>query len=168
MKALVQQTERKDFNDFIGIDPGLLGGIAVYSKKSGQFDAITMPLSDDGIDGNGIYEFIFDNTKKGECVAYIEKAQAMPKQGVVGIFTYGVGYGKILATLELMGIPVRLVRPAVWKRSLGLGKDKADAVQRAKSLAPDMDLETPRGRLLDGKAEAMLIAYYGAHHDKNA
>lgn len=142
----------------IGIDPGLKGGVCLISD-AGAFYCYEMPVNKDGIDARALRQII---AQHNNCIAYVEHAQAMPKQGVVGVFTYGVGFGKILATLEICGIETKLVRPAVWKKAMGLPKEKEAAVAMAERLNPLGVFRTERGRLLDGKAEALLIAVYGA------
>jgi len=51
----------------------------------------------------------------------------------------------------------------VWKKSLGLSSDKSKSCQKAALLWPDRhrDFYGPRGGLLDGRAEAALLAYVG-------
>ena len=146
---------------FIGIDPGLRGGICIISD-TGTFYCYEMPVNKDGVDASTLRQIIGNYGCGAHVIAYVEHAQAMPKQGVVGVFTYGVGFGKILAVLEICGIKIKLVRPAIWKKALKLPKEKLAAVEMAERLLHPIDIfRTERGRLLDGKAEAFLIAHYG-------
>jgi hypothetical protein len=54
----------------------------------------------------------------------IEEAQAMPGQGVRSMFTCGLGLGVWLGVLAALGCPYTRVRPQIWKRAFGLGKDR--------------------------------------------
>jgi hypothetical protein len=93
-------------------------------------------------------------------LAVIEQAQAMPKQGVVGIFTYGTGYGKLLAAMEIASTPYQEIRPKVWKKAFSLHSNKLDSINEAEELFPTITFMTKGGRMLDGKAEALLLADY--------
>jgi hypothetical protein len=53
------------------------------------------------------------------------------------------------------------VRPAVWKRALGQGKDKEACQLRAMQLFPSANLRLKKHH---GRAEAFLLALYGQRH----
>jgi hypothetical protein len=55
----------------------------------------------------------------------IEEAQAMPGQGTRSMFTIGLGMGVWLGILGALGLAHTRIRPAVWKRALGLTSDGA-------------------------------------------
>ena len=147
---------------YIGIDPGQKGGLAAIHcqglPKAEFLVAYEMPLDIFYID-NFVNEYSDE-----DCIYYIEKAQAMPKQGVTGVFNYGVGYGKLLACMEIHQIEYTEVRPAIWKKHFGLTKEKSGkeySVRLAEQMFPELSFRTERGRLKDGMAEALLIAEYG-------
>jgi len=88
----------------------------------------------------------------------------MPKQSSKSTATTFEGYGYLKAFLVANGIPYIEIRPAAWKKEAGLlKKDKADSVNKAKQMFPSAELQTPRGRLLDGRAEALLMAEQCMH-----
>lgn len=178
---------------FIGIDPGQQGAIAfICSRGKKQAGFIDMPLlPEKGIDTEKLYETLDSTIKNyGKCYVLLEKAQALPGQGSVSMFHYGVGYGKILAALEILGIPFEEIRPNKWKTEFGLsgsgkkkdGKGKMTtqeknaarrerkeiAVKTAMQMFPQFknDLITSKGKILDGRAEALLIAEYGVRRIK--
>ena len=70
----------------------------------------------------------------------IEASQAMPGQGVSSTWTTGYGYGAWVGLLAALQIAYTTVRPAIWKRALGLRKDKEAARLRAMQLFPAADL----------------------------
>ena len=157
---------------YIGIDPGQKGGIAVINHNAEVLLCVEMPEKS-SVPYYIKTEVISLIMKKKECDAcylYIEKAQAMPQQGVVGVFTYGVGYGKILGAFEACLIYPTEIRPMEWKKHFGLIKEKKGkihSVELAERLFPNIQLRNPPakksgrpGKLLDGKAEALLIAEY--------
>jgi crossover junction endodeoxyribonuclease RuvC len=88
----------------------------------------------------------------------IEEAQAMPGQGVRSTWTTGYGYGLWLGVLATLRLPHTRIRPVVWKKALGLGKDKEQARLRAMQLFPAADLRRKKDH---GRAEALLLAWYG-------
>jgi hypothetical protein len=105
----------------------------------------------------------FDDQCDGETpFVIIEKSQAFPDQGAVSNFSTGHGFGLWLGLIVAMGLGHELVRPAVWKKDMGLDKDKKRSIMIAKRLFPvTADLyKVPRGRVdsLDGRAEALLMA----------
>ncbi len=146
---------------FIGIDPGQKGAIGMIQLHTLNDHEETYDMV---IQGKELYS-ILRNIKDGHGVpvfCVLEAAQPMPKQGVKGIFTYGIGYGKIKAVLEILEIPFQEIHPSKWKKEFSLNKKgKAGSIKVAQQLFPNISFETERGRLLDGRAEALLLAEYG-------
>ena len=70
------------------------------------------------------------------------------------------GYGLWVGILASLAIPYTPVRPVVWKKTFSLGKDKEQSRLRAQQLFPVADL---RLRKHHGRAESLLLAYYGLH-----
>lgn len=146
----------------IGIDPGKAGGIAmiypqgaIVVKRREEFDPRDLGL-----------HFVRPST---DCIAYIERAMVMPKQGSVSGFTFGTEYGKWLGALEALGIPHQIVTAKAWQAVMlaGYGKmlrtdRKRASIEVAQRLYPDVQL-VPDGcrKAHDGMAEALLIAAYG-------
>lgn len=152
------------FTVFIGIDPGKKGAISVLTNEMSKIDVPIwdMPCLPNGeIDTLMIYSYlaVFD---KYSTFVVLEKAQAMPKQGVKSIFTYAQGYGKIKGLLEFLSFSYEEVRPLKWKKEFSLGKDKKDSVTTAIKLFPDIKSQFygKRGGIKDGRAESLLMAEY--------
>jgi crossover junction endodeoxyribonuclease RuvC len=80
------------------------------------------------------------------------------------MFTVGVGFGLWLGIRAALQLPHTRVRPHVWKKALGLSKDKEQARLRAQQLYPAADL---RLRKHHGRAEALLLAVYGERFGAN-
>lgn len=146
---------------FIGIDPGKKGGIAIIHNNNCML-AHEMPVNSDGeIDSQTIYQILDGIFPLPGFFCVLEKAQAMPKQGVVAMFNYGKGYGEILAVLKILKIPFQEIQPMRWKKEFNLvKKDKSASIVVAEKLFPDQVFLTPKMRLMDGKAEALLLAEY--------
>lgn len=145
--------------NFIGIDPGLKGGIAVLFLPSGEYRAAEMPIKLQHLDIQNVWNAMPADIKNSFCV--IEQLLEMPYQGVKATTKSAVNYGKVLAVLELMGISYQIVHPSKWKKQFQLiGKSKYESAAVAKRLFPNMEFVTARGRLMDGMAEALLLAEY--------
>lgn len=143
----------------IGIDPGKQGGIAI--KNGEEVIAYDMPIMPNGEIDACYIATVFSQFSEAVCV--IEKAQAMPQQGVVSVFNYGRGFGKLQALLEIHQFSFLEIPPMKWKKHYGLvNKSKAESVTLAQKLFPKIPLYTPRGRKLDGKAEALLLMNYAS------
>src|SRR5262249_11129848 len=93
--------------------------------------------------------------------AYIERAQAMPKQGASSGFKYGRAVGAIEAAIIGCEIPLTIIEPAAWKKFHQLrGGEKEASRQRALMLFPAAHALLAR-RKDHGRAEAALIALAG-------
>jgi hypothetical protein len=152
----------------LGVDPGISGGLAVVEIIDGAAPAlvecIDIPVVGTGakerVDVAAIRNFI--DRYKPIRGALIERAQAMPKQGASSGFKYARAVGAIEAAITLCSIPVEIVEPSVWKRFWRLpGKDKESGRQRALQLFPSAHAALERKKD-HGRAEATLIALYGA------
>jgi crossover junction endodeoxyribonuclease RuvC len=151
----------------LGIDPGLEGAVCFFDSSyslGGGRRWVTRDLPTAGekaqrrINVAALRDFINEWRPQH---AFIELAQAMPRQGVSSSFRYGRGVGAIEATVACCGVPVTYVTPQTWKKHFGLkGPDKEKSRARALQLAPE--LGTALARKKDhGRAEAALIALYG-------
>lgn len=145
----------------LGIDPGLSGGLALLHGGA-IIQAAAMPVVK--VAGKGE----IDLARLGAILrdwapshAWVEQQQSMPRQGVASSFRTGQNYGTLLGFLQASGVPVAVVRPAVWKRAMGVPSDKAAAVAIASRLLPSSSHWWPR-RGDDGIAEAALLAVYGS------
>jgi len=139
----------------LGIDPGVTGGIAAL-HSDGRIEAYDIPVVDGSVDVDALVRRVREHAPP---LAVIEKAQAMPKQGVVSVFRYGTAFGALCACTALLGIPTYLVSPRKWKNHFGLDADKEKSRALAIRLWPGCGLfERKRDH---GRAEAALIARYG-------
>jgi crossover junction endodeoxyribonuclease RuvC len=101
----------------LGVDPGINGGLSVIDITDGAapvlVGCIDIPVIGVGakerVDVAAIRNFI---EKHKPIHALIERAQAMPKQGVSSGFKYGRAVGSIEATIALCLIPVEIIEPS--------------------------------------------------------
>ena len=151
---------------FLGIDPGIHGALAyvtITTDGPRVVDAIDIPTigtkAKERINVHAVQEWILQH---GPFRAFVERGQAMPKQGASSGYKFGRAVGAIEATVALCNVPLEIVEPSVWKRALKLkGKDKEGSRQRALELYPHAQHLLTRKKDHQ-RAEAMLIAYFGA------
>ena len=142
---------------FVGVDPGKTGAIAVIDEDNNVLELINFNdnISDEMIKIKSTYNII---------MASLEKVASMPGQGVRSVFSFGTNYGYWQGILDTLGIPYMLVRPQEWQKGLGLPKDRKDRkkaiAHSAKSRFPLAELYGARGGLLDGRSDALMIAWY--------
>ena len=140
----------------IGIDCGYrTGGVALISE--GWAEVHDLPVYSEG-DVRALLDII-ESVESVKHI-YIEAQQAMPKQGVVSVFKLGYGYAQIMTTAALSGKAYTAIRPAVWKKSMNLPKDKDSARRMAQQWFPDLSSQLKRKKD-EHRAEALLIALYG-------
>ena len=134
--------------NYIGIDPGKSGGIAIITPGCVAY-AHKMPETDrDLLDL--LSEFSADDNR-----AVLEQVHAMPGQGVTSTFTFGRGYGKLEMALCAALIPFETVTPQKWQKLMGcLTKgDKNVSKAAAQRLFPHL-------KVTHAIADALLIAEY--------
>jgi crossover junction endodeoxyribonuclease RuvC len=147
----------------LGLDPGLNGGFAIVDD--GRLVACgELPTAGDGTKrmiSGPLFASIFKvHPHVDQCV--IERVGARPGEGVVSSFRFGRSLGIVEGVIAGRGIPILWVAPGVWKRSYGLGQDKDASRQRAIERWPHT-ASLYFGRKKDhGRAEAALIALWGA------
>lgn len=149
---------------FLGIDPGLSGGIAFVSR-TGEVHAFDMPVVEYEIAGKkkrrevdvSRLSRIITKYPVRECC--LEAVWGMAGRGA-SEFTFGQSYGMVKAALTLSSIPYLLIAPQKWKNFYGLSSDKEGSRAKATELFPDFkDLWSRKKD--DGRAEALLIGNYG-------
>lgn len=149
----------------VGIDPGKKGGIGLIVNRDGIKTCAASPYSDVALKRTLILLHDAINCVPDvQVMACVEQVNAMPKQGVVSVFTFGKSAGFIEGALYALSIPYQLVRPQVWKKEFGLNSDKQGSIEVCQKLFPTVSLlATERSRVPhDGMAEGMLMAEYGS------
>lgn len=146
---------------FVGIDPGKNGSIAILDENGLILKHIKVPL----LDGNNDYDIkgiceVFDDDITTISFCVLEKAQAMPGQGVVSMFTIGKGYGIWLACLTTSAIPFVEVHPRVWTKVMlmGTGKGKEKNYLVARQLFPQWNTKY---KYEHEWCDSLLLAEYG-------
>jgi crossover junction endodeoxyribonuclease RuvC len=142
-----------------GIDPGYrTGGVSVVSD--GFAETHDLPIfTEGGVDVHALLDILTSVKIKH---IYIEKQQAMPRQGVVSMFKLGLAFGQVQTCVALSLIPFTLVRPVQWKKFFHLPKDKDAARLLAIRNYPQLANQLKRKKD-EHRAESLLIAKYGSN-----
>lgn len=94
--------------------------------------------------------------------AFIERVNAMPRQGVTSTFRFGFATGAVADIITALGIPTTWVLPRDWQAFHRIRGGDDAARQRATQLFPRIAPELARKRDVH-RADALLIAGYGLH-----
>ena len=151
-----------------GIDPGVNGAIAVLDSENPDSVAL-LNLKKTTI--NNIHNWLHSQLRFRGSEIWVEDIHSMYGMSAKSNFSFGRNLGTILTITELLkGIPPKTVTPKVWQKYVGVTtKGKAIKKQVAKIaqyLYPQAELHGKRGGLLDGRSDALMIAYYGLHNLK--
>lgn len=156
----------EDYEFYVGVDPGAEGAFGLMNAKGTVVQSSTMPAPDD-LDGlRAIYKHL---ARLPRVYIGIEWPTAFPGSFANNPRDADV-FGQHKARLEsfayLHNIPYGKIAPTLWKGRLGLdGKTIEGANERAARLFdtfyPDdrSVVRGPRGGLLDGPLDALLIAH---------
>lgn len=147
---------------YVGIDPGLKGGLASINEKGYGEYVISMPDS---------FELAVILTRWHEEIRikhlFLEKAQPMPKQGVTSMFNYGHHNGVIEGILKVLGIPYSLIPPKQWQKEMFIGTKATDEPKKRALAAANRIF--PKQKFLaslrckkphDGMIDSLLLAEY--------
>ena len=161
---------------FIGLDPGLDGGMAAIfhmkdPKKLVHVIKVVPTLKKTVGKGKRVYNVEamahwFIKFGHRRMLVILEKQQAMPKQGVSSMFLIGRGFGLWQGILAGMGLPYRIVHPKRWQKQVfddSEGVTKERSVMACQRFSPGIDLTaTPRShKPHSGMADALCMAMYG-------
>jgi crossover junction endodeoxyribonuclease RuvC len=155
---------------YVGIDPGLTGACALIGLDEVYLEVFDIPTM---LIGSGnrtvkrqvncrmLVDRLHDLTEMQEVTCYIERVGSMPGQGCATTFSLGDSFGCLRAVASCLWENNREVTPNVWKRYFNIGSDKKLSLQCARSLFPAAKDKLTRAKD-HNRAEALLIAYYGA------
>jgi len=154
---------------YIGIDPGAKGALCAlsetglisfidYTEETGELAKWLMP---------------FIEHHKIEMIS-VEDVHSIFGASAKSNFNFGRNVGIIHGLIRGLNLPLNLVKPKEWQKEVGVkpalrtkpGETKVkrdikkDVASIARRLYPGCDIYTPRGRLLDGRSDALMVAHY--------
>ena len=135
------------YDNFIGIDPGKAGGIAIITPN--KVEAYAIPETE-----KDLFD-ILDSIHFPRTFTLIEKVHSAPGQGVASVFTFGRGYGFLRGCLIGIGLPFDEISPLSWQTALKCksGGDKNVTKAKAQQLFPHL-------KITHKTADSLLIAEY--------
>lgn len=154
----------------IGVDPGLTGALGMLGHRAEYLRVADIPTMarlgpkaavKNQVNGAALAELLhgwLEDYDRNEIAFFIETPIAFPGQHVATIAAAFLTAGIIEGVLSARHFAHQLVRPADWKKALGLSADKDQARTRAIRLYPDAPLALAKHH---NRAEALLIARYG-------
>jgi crossover junction endodeoxyribonuclease RuvC len=153
---------------FLGIDPGLSGALALYIPSTDTLHVGDVPIHEikragrtkREVDVHGLVSMFRDCAVHRPTV-WLEQVGTMPGEGPVGAFTFGKTVGILTGVAIALDLVLERVPPQVWKKALAVLADKDAARARASALLP-RHAHCWALKKHDGRAEAALIAIYGA------
>ena len=153
-----------------GIDPGANGAICVLDSQDPAYIAL-LDLKKHNLwyIDHWLGAELFGAIGGGEKHIWIEDVHSMHGMSAKSNFSFGKNLGIVLAIASIKLVdPPNMVTPKVWQKYIGVtAKGKAIKKQVAKIaqyLYPQAELHGKRGGLLDGRSDALMIAYYGLHY----
>lgn len=151
----------------LGVDPGFTGALCLVAGPIASpsiVGAWRVPLDKrkgkPSIDTVQLVAIVGTTSMVHGCRrAIVEDVGAMPGQGVVSMFRFGLVTGLLRGVIAASGMSTMLIRPAAWKAAFRLSAEKECARRLASSLFGS-DRWWPK-KSDHGLAEAALLGYFG-------
>tara|TARA_R110000787_G_scaffold104340_3_gene211218 strand:+ start:2672 stop:3130 length:459 start_codon:yes stop_codon:yes gene_type:complete len=147
-----------------GIDPGASGAMCVLDSQ----DPAHIALLD--LKKHSIYDSAQWLHDQKVDIVWIEDVHSLFGMSAKSNFGFGrnLGYAIAISQIGTSGAIARTVAPKVWQKYIGVtvkGKAiKNQVAQIAASIYPSASLHGKLGGLLDGRSDALMLAYYGINH----
>ena len=142
---------------YIGIDPGLSGGIAILNQDGSVKEVVAMPVTP-----RDIYEFLLSYKEESRC-GLEDVGHGMPGQSSKATATFARHNGHLEMALLALGIPTEKVTPQKWIKVYQLKKKKEQDKNEWKNVlkAKAQSLFPQLGKKVTLKTcDALLIAEY--------
>jgi hypothetical protein len=146
---------------YIGIDPGKTGAICALNPE------LSNPIEfvDINTQGDVLYNILMNSTPVR---IMVEKVTVVQTAGRTSCFNFGANVGRIRGILEATGLGYDDVAPKEWQKGCGIvmpkkatqAAKKKTIAERVKQVYPQADIYGPKGGLIDGRADALMIAHY--------
>lgn len=148
---------------FLGIDPGLSGGLASIDTVLNRLQTWPMPVIKNGtkkVLNTAELSLWFNDHFEADAVV-IERVHAMPGQGVTSMFNFGYGCGLLEGMATGFSLPVEFVTPQAWQKEFFNGIPQSLGKKRS-ILFFQQRWPSFGQRVTDGEADAACIALWGA------
>jgi hypothetical protein len=153
------------YKTYIGIDPGKTGAIAIIRKNNKDAKEKIEIYDCPPTINEMVSIFIPVALEKSSIKALIEKVNPFFKSSAKSAFTFGCNFCAWQGIMSTLNIPYDFISPRKWQ---GLIFDSAkkeentkmQSFERVQRLYPNLgiELKTKRGKILDGRCDALLLA----------
>lgn len=152
---------------YLGIDPGTKGALCLLDPSFP--DPIFISLDPKGHSAQAIFLTLQVTMKDGPIQAAIEDVHSLPGMAAKSNFTFGGMLWRIRTILDCLDLPYELVQPKVWQKAVGAPTRKfldgemdlkVAVADLAQGYYPEAHLHGPKGGLMDGRSDALMIAHY--------
>lgn len=148
---------------YIGIDPGLKGGIAVLDSSGSVVDVINMPETP-----QDILEFLGEYSGQDAVCMLEDVGHGIPGQSSKATATFARHNGHLEMALLALSIRTEKVTPQKWQKIYQLGSSKGidKRVWKNKLKAKAQQLFPSLGkRITLSTCDALLLAEYGRRNN---
>ena len=142
---------------YIGIDPGISGGIAVIDEK-GEIKAHKCPRSSD--DMALLFQVCIGDTPPNKIRLVMERVWARPTNAVRAAFSYGVNYGQWLGISATHEVKMNTALPLEWIQWVGCPKALKKDIRKRWLKQKAIDLYPSIKRVTLATSDAILITHY--------
>ncbi|MEM4408244.1 MAG: hypothetical protein QXI19_05825 [Candidatus Caldarchaeum sp.] len=168
---------------FVGVDPGVSGAVAIIDNLGTLCTVFDLPFCRSAnryvLDYYRVIKKLNRYCNPDTTDVWIEYAHSMPRDSVVNAFTNGFVAGSIHTVFHVEGYIISYVRPAVWKRLMGISVAAAPnedpfsynskrlrkqvSMDTAKALVPESEPYIQKSSH-HNRADAILLALFGRRY----
>lgn len=99
----------------------------------------------------------------------IEDVHSLYGMSAKSNFNFGFNLGTITAVAEIRDVPIHRVQPKVWQKYIGCTKPSGKELKKeianvCMTLYPQTTIHGPKGGLMDGRSDALMIGHYAKHN----
>jgi len=157
----------------IGVDPGAIGALFLLKLNSAAQPRIYF------MDNKAVLSVVHNWLTRAGLemnirMSMIENVHSIQGTSAKSNFNFGRNVGTINTLLDLQDFGKDLVTPKTWQKFAGIpakpkGTIRTSAqlkklvAETCERLYPGCDIRGPKGGLLDGRSDALMIAHYCAH-----
>jgi len=159
-------TDRREA--IVAFDPGAAGAVAILTAPTTIYDAWLLPIwkprGKSLVQAYDLRKRIGDKLEElpdWQVEFVLEQCVPFQKGHAHAMFQLGRSLGTIEGIAGTFGFPMHWVTPNLWKGSLGLGKNKANSIDRATAtFGQEAKAKWWPLKKHEGVCEAALIGHY--------
>jgi len=146
---------------FVGIDPGAKGSLCALDPNTKSITFLSTLQTP-----HLIYDWL--NALSPIRMLAIEEVHSIYGTSAGSNFKFGFNVGMLHGIVGATRIGMDTVQPKIWQKQTGvqfrpkmtMAQKKKTVAAKAIQLYPDAELYGPKGGLLDGRADALMIAHF--------